>query len=101
MLCSSLPAITLPDTVTNLGIEIFANCTSAAQVDFGTGLSVIGDSDFYECSGVANISTSGQHHQRRRHCFLRLREPDQFHARSRRDQSRWRQLHLLPEPGRH
>jgi hypothetical protein len=54
--CISLAGITIPDSVTNLGLESFAICENLNSIAFGNGLTSIGDSAFRDCFSLTNVS---------------------------------------------
>ena len=58
--CSALEAMTFPNTVVNLGQNVFRMNSALTDFDFGTGLSSVPDNTFTECSMLARITIEGQ-----------------------------------------
>jgi len=54
--CSSLTSIIIPDNVTSIGVWGFALCTSLASVDIGTSVGDIGNEAFYECTSLTAVT---------------------------------------------
>ena len=53
--CSSLLAITVPDSVTSMGSAVFANCTSLADVTLPNTRQIIMSRTFESCSSLEKI----------------------------------------------
>ena len=54
--CSSLKSITLPSTVTEIGINAFGDCRNLRVVIFNEGLQKIGNYAFDNCSSLERIT---------------------------------------------
>ncbi len=54
--CSSLEAVSLPDSLKEAGTETFYSCTSLVKVDLGKGLTKVSDYMFSETSSLKNIT---------------------------------------------
>ncbi|GMI24961.1 hypothetical protein TrCOL_g4114 [Triparma columacea] len=54
--CSSLTAITIPDTVTTIGSWAFERCSSLTAITIPDGVMTIGMGTFQECSSLAAIT---------------------------------------------
>ena len=50
---SELTSVTIPNTVTNLGVEVFYNCVNLTSVDVNS--TTVGTRDFYGCSSLTNV----------------------------------------------
>src|ERR1035438_9467654 len=46
----------IPNGVTNIGVEAFAECVRLTSVTIGTNVTCIGDDAFFFCSGLTNVS---------------------------------------------
>lgn len=55
---STITAINIPDSVTNIGDEAFCNCTSLASITIPDSVTGIGDEAFYYCSGLTSLTLS-------------------------------------------
>jgi len=53
--CTALAAISLPDSVTQLGVGAFRNCTGATGIEIGSGLTEVPAFAFADCTGVKDI----------------------------------------------
>lgn len=53
---SGLTSVTIPNTVTLIGLEAFRNCTGLTTVVLPNGLTFIGESAFRDCSALTSIS---------------------------------------------
>ncbi len=49
-------AVSLPDSVTSIGSEVFYNCSSLTSVTIGSGVTSIGENAFFGCSGLTSIT---------------------------------------------
>lgn len=56
MHCSSLSAITIPDSVTSIEKDAFAYCTSLTKVTFGDGITYLGWGVFNQCTALTNLT---------------------------------------------
>ena len=54
--CSSLTAITIPESVTSIGDEAFYNCSSLTSITLPEGVTSIGDKAFYWCKSLTSIT---------------------------------------------
>ena len=54
--CSSLTAITLPESVTSIGNYAFAYCRSLTAITIPGGVTSIGNSAFWDCSSLTAIT---------------------------------------------
>ena len=54
--CSGLTNITIPDSVTSLGLGAFMYCSGLKSVTFGRNLASIGPDAFYGCSGLVTVT---------------------------------------------
>jgi hypothetical protein len=52
---TSLPSITIPDSVTSIGAGAFSNCTSLTSATIGTSVTSIGNSAFSQCTSLTSI----------------------------------------------
>lgn len=53
---SGLTSVTIPNTVTLIGLEAFRNCTGLTTAVLPNGLTFIGESAFRDCSALTSIS---------------------------------------------
>ena len=53
--CTNLENIEIPDSVTSLGAKAFYNCTSLESVKLSKEITLIGGYTFYNCSSLKNI----------------------------------------------
>ena len=53
--CKKLEAITLPDSVTDLGVYAFDHCTALASVTLSKSLTEIGERTFNECVALKSL----------------------------------------------
>lgn len=51
----SITSLVIPDSVTTIGWQSFANCAYLTSVKFGNGLISIGDEAFYGCSALTSV----------------------------------------------
>lgn len=54
--CTALAAISLPDSVTQLGVGAFRGCTGATGIEIGSGLTEVPAFAFADCTGVKDIA---------------------------------------------
>lgn len=53
--CSSLTSVTIPNKVTTIGGEAFRNCRSLTNVSLTNNLTFIGERAFYECAQLTSV----------------------------------------------
>ena len=53
--CSSLTSITIPNSVTSLGVCCFENCRSLTSITIGNSVKSLGKYCFNECSSLTSI----------------------------------------------
>ena len=54
--CSMLTSVTLPETLTSIGVSAFLGCTGLTSVTIGNSVTSIGDSAFYNCTGLTSVT---------------------------------------------
>ena len=54
--CTSLASVTIPDSVTSIGNHAFFNCVLLESVTIGNSVTAIGDSAFLGCSSLAAVT---------------------------------------------
>ncbi len=54
--CILLTNVTLPSSVTTIGIAAFYNCTSLTSITIPSGVTAIGNRAFYNCSSLTSIT---------------------------------------------
>ena len=52
---SYIKSVTIADTVTSVGDNVFQGCSNLTTVDLGSGITKIGDSAFYKCKALTEI----------------------------------------------
>ena len=55
-MCYSLASITIPNSVTRIGLHMFRNCYSLASITIPNSVTSIGHSAFYYCYSLASIT---------------------------------------------
>ena len=55
---SSLTSITIPNSVTSIGIWAFRNCSSLTSIDIPNSVTSIGYGTFYNCSSLTSVTLS-------------------------------------------
>lgn len=53
--CRFLQSVSIPDSVTTIGVDAFRECDSLSDVSFGAGVSSIGDMAFVGCDSLSNV----------------------------------------------
>ncbi len=54
--CSGLTSVTIPNSVTSIGIEAFSRCSGLKSVTIGNSVTSIGDEAFYSCSSLTSVT---------------------------------------------
>ena len=54
--CSSLETVSLPESVTNIGVRAFADCTALRSLDLPDAVETIGSGAFSNCAALASFS---------------------------------------------
>lgn len=54
--CSSLTAVTLPSSITQIDADAFSYCTNLATINFPSGLAAIGSKAFLYCESITTVS---------------------------------------------
>lgn len=57
--CDNLTSITIPNSVTTIGIWAFEGCDGLTSITIPSGVTSIGESAFYGCSGLTSITIPG------------------------------------------
>ena len=57
--CTSLTSITIPNSVSSVGIAAFYSCTSLTSVTNGNSITTIGDYAFYDCTSLTGLYFEG------------------------------------------
>ena len=55
--CTSLTSITLPDSLTSIGINAFLGCTSLTSITLPEGLTSIGSTAFFNCTSISLVTS--------------------------------------------
>ena len=53
--CTSLVSVTIPDSVTTIGMDAFEECTALASITIPDSVTNIGEGAFEECTALASI----------------------------------------------
>jgi len=53
--CSSLPSVTIPNSVTSIGNYAFSECGLLTSVTIGSGVTRVGSESFSKCSNLAEV----------------------------------------------
>jgi len=75
----SLTAITIPDSVTSIGVGAFSPCYALRSLALPTNLTSIGDSAFQGCGSLGSVTIPGTLTNIGSSVFKILRKPDQRH----------------------
>ena len=54
--CTNLTSVTIPESVTDIGIEAFRNCTSLTNVTIPQSVTYISDFTFYGCTSLTSVT---------------------------------------------
>ena len=54
--CSGLTSLTIPNSVTSIGIDAFSGCNGLTSVTIGNSVRIIGWNAFYKCSGLTSVT---------------------------------------------
>ena len=54
--CSGLTSITIPNSVTSIGVHAFCICSGLTSITIPNSVTSIGDSAFWGCSGLTNVT---------------------------------------------
>ncbi|MCB6089277.1 leucine-rich repeat domain-containing protein, partial [Flavobacterium psychrophilum] len=54
--CSGLTSVTIPNSVTTIGDEAFADCSGLTSVTIPNSVTTIGDGSFARCSGLTSVT---------------------------------------------
>ena len=54
--CTSLKSVSLPDSITGIGTGMFSGCTSLTNISLPNSITSIGGSAFFGCTSLTNVS---------------------------------------------
>ena len=54
--CIGLTSITIPNSVTSIGVEAFSSCSGLTSIAFPNSITTIGEMAFQNCSGLTSIT---------------------------------------------
>ena len=54
--CTSLTSIIIPNSITSIGVSAFVDCTSLASITIPNSVTRIGNNTFYGCTSLASIT---------------------------------------------
>ncbi|MFA6308234.1 MAG: leucine-rich repeat protein [Clostridia bacterium] len=54
--CASVTQISIPDSVTNIGVEAFRDCYQLEQIIIPNNVTTIGEQAFFGCSSMTNVT---------------------------------------------
>jgi hypothetical protein len=54
--CATITGITIPDSVTSIGLNAFRNCTSLTSVTIPNSINIIGNGAFSFCTNLASVT---------------------------------------------
>ena len=57
--CTGLTSVTIPDSVTSIGVSAFSSCTGLTSVTIGSGVTSIDNGSFYNCAGLTSVTILG------------------------------------------
>ena len=57
--CENLASIEIPDSVTKIDVDAFSGCSKLASVKIGNSVAYIGSSAFWECTSLVSIEIPG------------------------------------------
>ena len=58
--CTSLTSITIPDSVTSIGMDAFSNCTSLTSITIPKEITIINSDTFLNCSSLESVTLSNK-----------------------------------------
>lgn len=53
--CTNLEKVTLPNTITEIGMGAFSDCVNMKEITIPEGVEIIGDGSFYRCTALTEI----------------------------------------------
>ena len=56
MACANITSVTIPESVTKIGVRAFNNCTNLESINIPESVTSIGDEAFRYCSGLTNVT---------------------------------------------
>ena len=56
---ANLTTVTIPNTVTSIGYDVFSGCSGLAKVTIPDSVTSIGNSAFYNCNSLIEITFDG------------------------------------------